>query len=268
MTESLVSVIIPTYNSSKSIVETLDSVLNQTHEKIEVIVVDDCSTDDTVSKIQEIERDNKNISLYQLSENSGVSQARNLGLDKANGEYIAFLDSDDVWLKDKLEYQIEYMKKSGYDATYTSYSRMDFSGVIFGAHRVKDGEIQTYDKLLIKNAMGCSTVIVKASAIAGFKFPLIKKRNDLAFWLLLCKHGVEFHGLPQSTVNYRVYRDSLSGNKVNAAKYQWILYREYEKLSFIKSLKVFFMYFARNIFERLVEKAKNRKSVSKMMMPH
>lgn len=129
---NLVSIITPSYNSAKFIGKTIDSVISQTYKNWEMIIIDDCSTDSSAEFIKTYEEKDSRIKLVQLKENSGAAVARNIGIQLAQGRFIAFLDSDDSWLPEKLERQIDFMLFNDYSFTYTSYLKVDEGGKVLG----------------------------------------------------------------------------------------------------------------------------------------
>jgi glycosyltransferase involved in cell wall biosynthesis len=235
-----VSVIIPNYNCEKFINQTIDSVIAQTFDNWEMIIVDDCSADNSVSIIEKYANNEKCIKLIKLDKNSGVSNARNIGLQNAKGNYIAFLDSDDYWDKNKLQEQISFMKDQNIPLSYTSYIKIDEKGEKIG--EIKAPESVDYKKMLKSNFIACSSSMVKKEAIGDLTFPSLKLRQDHAFWLSILKKGYIAYGLNKPLLFYRVRSNSASSNKIIAAKYQWKLYRETEKLPLYKAAWYFFNY--------------------------
>lgn len=192
--------------------------------------MDDCSTDDTVNIIESFT--DQRIKLLKLRENAGAAKARNTGIKEACGEYLAFLDSDDLWIKLKLEKQIEFMIDNGYNFTSTEYAEMDGQNNI--SYIVKNYTSLDYEGVL-KNCPGNSTIIYNAKKLGKFYVPDIRKRNDYAMWLQVIKKAKEVYGLKETLTIYRVREGSLSEGKANLIKYQWNVYREIEGLSIFKS---------------------------------
>lgn len=235
----LVSIITPVFNAEKYIRQTLDSVLRQTYEKWEMIIVDDKSDDNSVGIIGEYARTDIRIKLIKLSCNSGVAAARNAAIEVAEGRYIAFLDSDDIWLDNKLEKQIKFMSLKNAVLTYTAYKKMDINGLIgSGTVWVKDS--LTYNELLY-NTLGCLTVIYDQK-IVGKMFMTAVGHEDFALWLNILKKGYIAYGLNEPLAVYRVNNKSVSGNKFKAAGFVWNVYRNVEQLSLLKSCICFAKY--------------------------
>lgn len=231
--EALVSIVMPAYNCEDFIGITLDSVINQTYQNWEVIVVDDCSTDNTAEVVQEyIKKDNR-ISYHKLDKNSGAAVARNKAVDLANGKYMAFLDSDDLWFPEKLTKQIGYMEENAYTFTCTSYTKIDEEGEYLdrtiGVRKQSD-----YNDILKKNP-GNSTVVYNSEEIGKVKIPNIRKRNDYVMWLSVVKKAGKLYGMEEPLASHRVREGSLSKKKANLVGYHWKVYRDIEDLSFFKS---------------------------------
>lgn len=243
----LVSIIMPAYNSGKYIKESINSVINQTYENWELLIIDDCSQDDTKRIIESYSMSNSKIQFLKLSENSGAAVARNLGVKKASGKYIAFLDSDDLWYEKKLEKQVKFMKKNNYYFTCTAYSKIDESSQLLN-QIVVPKQISAYDDLL-KNNAGNSTVMYDCSKIGKTFIPDIKKRNDYVMWLSVIKKNKYLYGITEVLSSHRVREGSLSGNKLSLVKYHWIVYRKIEELSLIKSLKLIIYWITKGILK-------------------
>jgi len=235
-----VSIITPTHNCSAFISETIQSVLNQSFSDWEMIIVDDCSIDNSVEVIQSFVKQNSRIKLIELSENLGAAVARNTAIEIAQGRYIAFLDSDDLWLQDKLEKQLAFMQANNYPFSYAAYDKIDENGQVFGHIGVPDRV--SYSDLLKTPSIGCLTAIFDTEYFGKVYMPLIRKRQDLGLWLQLLKKTNYAYGLNETLAQYRVRSDSISANKSNAAKFTWHLYREVEGLNLIKASYYFSHY--------------------------
>ena len=233
--KDLVSIITACYNSENYISETINSVLNQTYQNWELLIVDDCSTDNTKSLIKEFQKTEKRIKLFQLNENSGAAVARNKAIKEAKGTFIAFLDSDDIWLPKKLERQLEFMISNNYNLTHTSYELIDHQGNSL-KKTIVPAKILGYKDMLYSNKIGCLTAIYNQSKIGKKYMPLLRKRQDYALWLKILKTGEKAYGLAEVLSQYRNTENSISNNKLNLIKWNWKLLREVENLSFIKSV--------------------------------
>lgn len=235
-----VTIIMPSYKSEKFIIESVESVLAQTYSNWELIIVDDCSPDDSNKVITKYVDSDYRIKLIKLQKNSGPAIARNMAIETANGRYIAFLDSDDVWLPNKLEKQIKFMQDNDLAFTYSSYKLVGEDNEDFGLFITKD-KISYFD-MLKTCSVGCLTAIYDTEKIGKQYMPLILKRQDYGLWLKILKLIGETRGILEPLATYRIRKNSVSSNKVKAAKYQWKIYREIEKLSFLKSLYYFAFY--------------------------
>ncbi len=231
--EKLVSIIMPSYNSAEFIGETIESVINQTYSNWEIVIVDDCSVDNTEEVIKKYQEKDNRIKFFKLKENSGVVVARQYAIDCANGEYLAFLDSDDLWLPDKLTIQIKFMEKNNYACTCTAYEKWK-NNIL--KKTINPPLKIDYKMMLLENIVGNSTVIINRKMVGEIKIPNIKKRNDLALWLFLLKKIDYIYGLDEVFMKYRIVENSLSSGKLSLIKYHWILYRDIEKLSLLKSV--------------------------------
>lgn len=232
--EELVSIIMPSYNSEKFILDSIHSVQQQTYENWELLIVDDCSTDGTVALIENEVLNDSRIQLEVLSQNSGAAIARNTAIKEAKGVYLAFLDSDDLWEKDKLTKQINFMEMNQYLFTSTSFEEVNEENQLID-HIVKSHKQLDYEGVL-KYCPGNSTVIYNMKELGKFYIPDIKKRNDFVMWLQVIKKAEHLHGLEEVLSLYRVREGSLSKDKIDLVKYQWNVYRKIEGLPFFKSL--------------------------------
>lgn len=235
MVDGLISVITPTYNCAKFIGETIESVQAQTYKKWEMIIVDDCSTDNTKEIVALYEKNDERIKYHCLGKNSGAAIARTEAMKIAQGEYMAFLDSDDIWVKDKLKKQVTFMQKNDVAFSCTEYEQIDEEGrslnkVIKTVPRVN------YNRLLLDCPVGNSTVMYSVKKMGKFEVPNIRKRNDDALWLQMLKKEKYIYGMQSVLMKYRIRSNSISSNKLKVIKYHWILYRDIEHLGIGKSI--------------------------------
>lgn len=231
--EKLVSIVMPAYNCADFIGVSIESVMSQDYSNWELIIVDDCSKDSTKEVIHHYIEKDQRVQYVSLDTNSGAAVARNKAVELSKGEYIAFLDSDDIWYPSKLSKQISFMEKRQVPFTFTSYDVIDESGQTTG-EVVKARSQVTYRDLLRKG-VGNLTVIYNASILGKTYIPNIRKRNDYVMWLSVIKKAKVLHGLSEPLAGYRIRSGSLSRNKADLLKYQWKVYHEIEKLSFIYS---------------------------------
>lgn len=245
--EQLVSIIMPAYNCQKYIYESIKSVKEQLYEQWELIIVDDCSTDNTSIIIEKIKESDSRIKLYNMKENVGAAMARNYGVENAKGKYIAFLDSDDLWHHLKLQKQITYMEKYNVNFTCTSYNKIDEMGIQLNKIIHVQKKIE-YNELL-KDNCGNSTVIYNSEKLGKFFIPNIKKRNDYVMWLKILKTEKYLYGIDDVLGSHRVRSGSLSENKISLIKYHWLVYRKIEKLTLIKSSYLIMYWGFKSIFK-------------------
>ncbi len=231
----LVSIIMPSYNSSEYIKDTINSVINQTYENWELIIVDDCSADCTDDVVNELSRKDERIKYYKLETNSGAAVARTKAMDLSNGKYMAFLDSDDLWVSEKLEKQLAFMEMNDYAFTCTSYQQIEEESGNKGKI-IKSITKTDYNRLLLDCPVGNSTVMYNVEKMGKFKVPNIRKRNDDALWLQMLKKEKYIYGMPEILSYYKIRTGSLSNNKWKVVKYHWELYRDIEHLSVSKSI--------------------------------
>lgn len=234
MEKGLVSVITPAYNCADYICETIVSVQKQTYTNWEMVIVDDCSKDNTRKVIEECAKLDPRIRYLCLEENSGAAVARTVAMREARGEYIAFLDSDDLWLPNKLELQLNFMQSNHYAFTSTSYEHVDENGNSLGIVK-KSIEKADYNRMLLDCPVGNSTIMYNVGEMGKFEVPDIRKRNDYALWLKMLKTEKYVWGMPEILAQYRIRPGSISSNKLKLVKYHWKLYREIEHLGVLRS---------------------------------
>lgn len=235
MEKGLISVITPTYNCAKFIEYTIESVRAQSYKQWEMIIVDDCSTDNTKKIVDKFIKEDNRIKYFCLENNSGAAIARTKAMELAKGEYMAFLDSDDIWPENKLTKQLIFMKQNGFSFTCTAYEQIDEDGN--SLNRI----IQTvskadYNRVLLDCPVGNSTVMYNVEKMGKFEVPNIRKRNDDALWLQMLKKEKYIYGMNSVLMKYRIRQNSISSNKFKVIKYHWILYRDIEHLSIARSI--------------------------------
>jgi len=247
---NLISIITPSYNSKKFIKDTIDSVLSQTYQNWEMLIVDDHSHDDSVEYIKNLIKNDSRIKLIALEKNVGASEARNKALEIGNGRYIAFLDSDDIWLPEKLEKQLDFMQKNDYAFTFTSYIPM--SEDADEEYSVISVPLEiNYSEYCKNTIIGCLTVMIDKEKTGDFRMPHIKSSHDMALWLLIMKRGFRAYGLNEVLAKYRLVSTSNTAKKYKAVADVWKVYREIEKLSLIKSSWYFIHYIFNAIKKRI-----------------
>lgn len=221
-----VSIIMPSYNTGRFIKGAIESVLAQTYSYWELLIVDDCSTDDTDAVIKPYLADER-IRYFKNEKNSGAAVSRNRALREAKGKWIAFLDSDDVWHTEKLERQIRFMNKNGYAFSYTNYIEMDEASKL-------NGKWVTGPKRISRHGMynycwvGCLTVMYDAETVGLIQIADIKKNNDYAMWLKACKMA-DCYLLDETLAKYRKRSGSISNHGYGKLiKWHYRLYRKAE----------------------------------------
>ncbi len=231
--EDLVSVITPVFNSGRYLGQTIESALNQTYRPIEVVLVDDCSKDNSIEIIKDYSDKFKNVFFYKLPKNSGAAVARNHALGVAKGRYVAFLDSDDHWCPDKLAKQLSLMRSKGCAISYTATKLIDADGQVI-KEKVSVLEEADYDLLLKNTLLATSSVIVDRKITGDFKMPLLRSGQDYATWLMLLRGGLKACGINEALVSYRKSKKSLSCNKLSSVQQVWSIQTKYEGISPIR----------------------------------
>ncbi len=232
--EPLVSVVIPVYNASKYLSRTLGSTLRQTHKNLEIILIDDCSKDDSLKIMYDYAKIDSRIKVLESEKNQGVAAVRNRGIREASGEYIALLDSDDIWVEDKIERQIKLLKENDAQIVYSSYSFIDENDQPV-MHPFIVPDRVSYKQMLYCNEIGCSTAIVDADLFKKHPFNSEFYHEDYVLWMELLSIPVKAVGVTDVLVYYRYSSGSRSFNKVNAAKQRWIIYRKALNMNLLKS---------------------------------
>lgn len=250
--EDLVSIIMPSFNSEKTITDSISSVLSQSYENWELLITDDMSTDGTKSIIEFFSAKDHRIKPFFNEKNLGAGCSRNNSITKSNGRYIAFLDSDDLWRNDKLEKQISFMKKNNYVLTYSEYKKINNDGDVF-AHIVPPERVN-YNELLKSNVIGCLTAIYDAEILGKVLMPSIRKRQDMALWLTILERIDFAYCISEPLAFYREGNASLSSNKMKILFTQWSFYRHYLKFSILKSAYYFSHYAIRAVKKHGVKK--------------
>lgn len=233
--EELCSVIMPAYNSEKYIAEAIESVIKQTYKNWELIIVNDASTDRTEKIIKSYQKKDKRIKLISLPKNQGVANARNTAIQNAEGRYIAFLDADDYWEKEKLQDQIRFMENKNITFSYHDYKLLNTA-------KNKEKQIKVpskldYNKLLKGNTTGsCLTVCIDRKIADKIYFP-DEKHEDYICWLNVLKnYDIKGYGLNKALGTYRIGKKSISSNKLQSAVWNWQVYRKSQKISILKTI--------------------------------
>lgn len=236
----LVSIITPVYNSERFLDEAIKSVLKQSYKNWEMIIVNDCSNDSSETIIKKYMNIDHRIKYIKLEERSGVVKARNAALQQANGQYIAFLDSDDIWKENKIEVQIEFMNKHNVGFTFTAYEIIDEDGVKIRKPIKVPNKID-YKGYLKNTIIGCLSVVIDRKITGDIRI-VDSKIEDFATWLQVLKKIKWAYGINEVLAEYRIVKGSSSYNKTKAAKGAWSVYREIENLNFLVASSYFLCY--------------------------
>jgi glycosyltransferase involved in cell wall biosynthesis len=233
--DPLVSIITPAYNCEAYLADTIKTIQNQTYSNWEHIIIDDSSYDRTKEiMISSANNDNRIKNIF-LSQNTGIANARNRGIELAHGKYIAFLDSDDLWKPEKLSVQISYMEENNAKFTYSNYEIIDKNGK--SIKHVMAKKKVNYQQLLQCNAIGCLTVVIDSSILKKNLMPKIK-HEDYATWLNILQTSVDYaENVGYILASYRKLSTSVSSNKLKTLHWTWNIYRNNQKLSLQKSIK-------------------------------
>lgn len=235
MENPLISIITPTFNSEKFITEVLKSIQNQTYTNWEMIIVDDCSSDNTVSIISNFTQFDARIKLFQLEKNAGTGVARNTALSIAKGRFISFLDSDDLWKPMKLEKQICFLLKNKLPFTFSFYEYIDEEGKPLNK-RVEAPRNLTYGQLFFCNYVGNLTGIYDVDYFGKITISSIRKRQDWMLWLYILKKVKTAQPVVESLAYYRIRRNSISASKFDLLKHNFAVYRTFHRFNVIVSL--------------------------------
>lgn len=234
--DELISIITPSYNSAKYITETIESVICQSYTNWELLITDDCSSDSTIEVIKNYLEKDSRIKLYVLDKNSGAGVARNNSIKNAKGDYLTFIDSDDLWDKNFLFDSINLCKNNNYSFVFSSYHRRNEDFSINYSDFIVPTRV-SYNDVLKSCPISCLTAFIDIKKLGKKYMPLLKKRQDAALWLSYLKEIDYAYGIKNPLAVYRIRKESLSRNKLKVIKYQWQLYRKSEKLSVISSLR-------------------------------
>ncbi|MBL1099492.1 glycosyltransferase family 2 protein [Streptomyces coffeae] len=240
----LVSVVMPVHNSAATLGPSVRSVLAQTHTDLELLITDDASSDDSMDLLRELARQDERVLPEAAARQGGAAKARNLAIARARGDYIAFLDSDDMWLPTKLEKQLGFAATAGTPLTFTSYYKVDalYSGE--AADFVPNGRVVwapervDYSAMLVQDHIGALTGMYDRRVVGAKLMPDMPKRQDYALWLSIMRDGTPARALREPLAVYRSQRaGSLSSNKLSLVPYNWALYRRHEQLSVFRSAR-------------------------------
>ena len=244
-----VSVIIPVYNAEKYIGSTIESALNQTYKKLTLVIVDDCSTDNSKNIIDEYIKHTNNIVYHLNSNNTGAAVARNKALEIAEGRYVAFLDSDDLWLPEKIQRQLALMSNNNVGFCYTAYEMIDDEGRLM-KEKIKILEKTEYKHLLKRTMISTPTVLLDRQLIGNVEMPLRRTGQDYAYWLLLLRKNGVAYGIDEALVQVRRRNNSLSKNKIQNVRDVWSIQTKFENIPLLKATYNTICYVLNSFFKR------------------
>ncbi|WP_405200156.1 glycosyltransferase family 2 protein [Christiangramia sp. LLG6405-1] len=224
MKEGLVSVIMPAYNSEAYIADAIRSVISQTYHNWELLIVNDASNDSTAQILQKFNSEENRIRVFTNSANKGTAYSRNKAIEAAEGQFIAFLDADDLWKENKLMRQLEVLSKANVAACFSSYQLMHESGKKSNLI-IQALPVLSHQRLLKANYVGNLTGIYNAGLLGKIYAPNLRKRQDWAMWLRVIEEGGPMEGIWESLAYYRLRKNSISGNKLEMLKYNYKVYR-------------------------------------------
>jgi teichuronic acid biosynthesis glycosyltransferase TuaG len=244
--EALVSIITPTYNSAKFIAETIQSVQNQTYQNWEMIIVDDYSTDETEKLVLDLAEKDSRIRFYKLNQNLGTGVARNHALEHSKGKYIAFLDSDDLWMPEKLKKQVCFLEENKLLFTFSFFECIDELGNPL-KKRIEAPQKLSLLRLFFCNYIGNLTAIYDSQQLEKIPISNIRKRQDWILWITILKKIKVAYPLRESLAYYRIRNNSISSKKIQLIKENFNVYNKYYKFNFLVS-SLFLMIFILNQF--------------------
>ena len=252
----MVSIIMPAYNVENCISDSIHSIINQTYTNWELIIVDDASTDNTRNVIEEFSSKDNRIKLLKHSKSMGAGIARNNAIKNASGNFIAFLDADDLWKQNKLEVQRAFMKANNATICYASYELINEQGNPLNKI-VQSLPSINYKKQLKCNYVGNLTGMYNSSIIGKIAIPKIKKRQDWVMWLKVIERVGEAKGINEVLASYRVRKNSVSSNKISLLKHNYNVYRKSLGFSQLKSV----IYLFKFLYEYFFIKSKQIKNI-------
>lgn len=249
MEENIVSIVMPAFNAEPYLRQAVQSVRHQTYIHWELVIVDDQSADNTHELAQSFAVEDPRIKVVSTSSNSGSGAARNLGIAHCHGRFLSFLDSDDLWLPERLEQQLTFAQDTGAPFTFSAYQKLhgDVPGAII---HVPDSV--SWEQLLRGSCINCCTVLIDRDRIPEVKFPTdLEYQEDYGLWLSLLREGLIARGYSSPLVIYRLHQRNKSSNKMQAAIAQWTVYRDQEALPVWEAGWYFFQYAVRGLVKSL-----------------
>lgn len=246
-TNPLVSIVMAAYNAENFIVSTVNSIFSQTYTNWELIIVDDLSKDRTREIIQKI--DDNRIRLIISEKNGGPGVARNKGIEAAKGQFLAFLDTDDIWSPDKIQKQVEFMLKNNYPISHTSYSFINEAGEAIPGY-VKVSPVVNQNSYMKNTEIGLSTSMINRQLVKKVQFSPMRDREDTRLWIELLASGYNSYGIEETLMKYRVREGQVSGNKFKSAFRTLKLYLDIKNIPIHSRILNFGFYFINGIIKR------------------
>lgn len=237
----VVSVIMPAYNAERFLEEAVRSVMNQSFREWELLILDDCAQDATYTLAEKLAAEDDRIVLLRNEQNMGVAKTRNRGLDLCKGQYVALIDSDDVWHPDKLAAQLSLAERTGADMIYCSYGIMDEQG----KKKCDDfivPEQTNFEDSLVKSVISCSTALLSRKIVEQYRFREEYYHEDLVLWLEILRDGYQARGVTEVLAQYRIQDSARSSDKIYCAIQRWPIYRDFLGFSPWKSLAMILRY--------------------------
>lgn len=233
-----ISIIMPAYNAEEYIAKSIASVCEQTYHNWELLITDDGSTDGTTSIIRHYQAIDDRIKLYVNAAGKGPASARNNSMSHASGQFIAFLDADDIWRSDKLAKQIAFMKAEKADFSFTAYNHINAEGVF--QKKIEVPESVNYAALLLANVIATATVMIRRESFDDLSMPDFPRAQDYALWLKLLHQVEHAYGLNDSCTDYRVTPNTGNRRKIYALKYLYEIYTKQEGKSALAACNLIF----------------------------
>ena len=232
---TLVSIIMPYYKKEHYLKSTIESILNQSHQNFEIILVDDQVDDKSFFFLRDILNLDSRIKLIKNDKNEGAGESRNKAIKNAKGEYIAFCDCDDLWKKEKLETQLNFMKNSNLDFSHTSYDIIDENNKVISFREAKN--IISFKKLLNSCDIGLSTVMIRRKIFENnkYQFPRLVTKEDYVLWMIMAKNDVVIKGINANLTSWRKIKNSLSSSTLQKLLDGYKVYRVFLRYGKLKS---------------------------------
>lgn len=243
ISEMLISIVMPVYNSSQYLQDAILSIQAQTHKNWELWAIDDCSKDDSLEILNRLAEADSRINICPLKENHGPATARNVGIERSRGRYLSFMDSDDLWRIDKLEKELGFIYENNYPFVFTAYDLIGKDGEKIGKE-VRVPDKINYQEHLYNNIIWTSTVMVDLDQVGKFQMPELMAGQDLATWLMLLKRVPYAYGINECLASYRQVPESISHNLMRRLSRTWNVYRKVEHLSVMKSAYLYMRHIA------------------------